>query len=71
MFCAVMSGRSTCSHGQYEGAPSRLSATVNDAYLRSQGEKRGIAAYAASRSLIVLFARRNGGSAVLERPEKQ
>lgn len=51
---------------QYEGAASRVSETVNDTYLRSQGERRGVAAYAASRSLIVLFARHNGGSAVVD-----
>jgi len=48
---------------QYEGRAAVLSEAVNDTYLRSQGERRGMAAYAASRSLIVLFARHNGGSA--------
>ncbi|HKW00564.1 MAG TPA: DUF3810 domain-containing protein [Vicinamibacterales bacterium] len=46
---------------QYEGRAAALSEAVNDTYLRSQGERRGMAAYAASRSLIVLFARNNGG----------
>jgi hypothetical protein len=50
---------------QYEGAASRVSETVNNTYLRSQGDRRGVAAYAASKSLIVLFARHNGGSAVV------
>jgi hypothetical protein len=49
---------------QYEGQAARVSAAVNDRYLRSQGESRGIAAYAASQSLIVQFARQNGGGAV-------
>lgn len=48
---------------QYEGRAAALSEAVNDQYLRSQGERRGTAAYAASRSLIVLFARHNGGRA--------
>ena len=48
---------------QYEGRAAELSEAVNDKYLRSQGERRGTAAYAASRSLIVLFARNNGGRA--------
>jgi hypothetical protein len=52
---------------RYEGAASRVSERVNNTYLRSQGERRGTAAYAASKSLIVLFARHNGGSAVVAR----
>jgi hypothetical protein len=52
---------------QYEGAASRVSESVNNTYLRAQGDRRGIAAYAASRSLIVLFARHNGGRAVVDR----
>ena len=64
--CSVTSMPSVAFWQQYVGAPSRVSAAVNDTYLRSQGERRGIAAYAASRSLIVLFARHNGGSAVVD-----
>jgi Protein of unknown function (DUF3810) len=54
---------------QYEGAAARASERVNDRYLRAQGERRGVAAYAASRHLIVLFARSNGGLATVERPK--
>jgi hypothetical protein len=50
---------------QYEGRAARVSEQVNNSYLRSQGERRGIGAYAASRSLIVLFARHNQGRATL------
>jgi Protein of unknown function (DUF3810) len=49
--------------GQYEGPATRVSQSVNDRYLKSQGMKRGIATYADSRNLIVLFARQNGGKA--------
>ena len=48
---------------RYEGTAERVSRRVNDRYLKSQGVKEGIAAYAASRDLIVLFARQNGGKA--------
>jgi hypothetical protein len=48
---------------QYDGAASRVSRVVNHAYIRSQGDPRGVTAYAASRNLIVLFARANGGRA--------
>jgi len=48
---------------KYEGTAERVSRRVNDRYLKSQGVKEGIAAYAASRDLIVLFARQNGGKA--------
>jgi hypothetical protein len=47
----------------YEGPATRVSQSVNDRYLKSQGMKRGIATYADSRNLIVLFARQNGGKA--------
>ncbi len=50
---------------QYEGPAARMSETMNNTYLRSQGDRRGIAAYGASRNLIVLFARHNGGNAVI------
>jgi hypothetical protein len=50
---------------QYEGRAARLNEAVNDRYLRAQGERRGVASYAASRSLIVLFARHNGGTAIV------
>jgi hypothetical protein len=53
---------------QYEGTASRVSLAVNDRYLKSQGVRRGIASYAASRSLIVLFARHNHGDARIQRP---
>lgn len=53
---------------QYEGAAQEVSASVNDAYLKSQGVKGGVASYAASQSLIILFARNNGDSAVVELP---
>jgi hypothetical protein len=52
---------------QFRGAASRVSAAINNAYIRSQGDRRGTAAYAASRNLIVLFARANGGQAVVDR----
>ena len=48
---------------QYEGRATQVSQTVNDRYLKSQGVKAGVANYAASRNLIVLFARHNGGRA--------
>jgi hypothetical protein len=48
---------------KYEGTAERVSRRVNDRYLKSQGVKEGVAAYAASRNLIVLFARQNGGKA--------
>jgi hypothetical protein len=48
---------------KYEGTATRVSQTVNDRYLKSQGVKAGIGAYAASRNLIVLYARQNGGKA--------
>jgi hypothetical protein len=48
---------------QYEGRAAELSESMNNRYLRSQGERRGVAAYAASRNLIVLFARNNDGKA--------
>lgn len=50
---------------QYAGAASRVSRVVNHAYIRSQGDSRGVAAYAASRNLILLFARANGGRATV------
>ena len=45
---------------QYEGAASAVSSAINNTYLRSQGDRRGIAAYAASRNLIVRYARVTG-----------
>jgi hypothetical protein len=51
---------------QYDGTASRVSQVVNDRYLRSQGVRRGLSSYAASRSLIIMFARTNGGSARLD-----
>lgn len=48
---------------QYEGRAARMTESMNDRYLRSQGERRGVTAYAASRSLIVLFSRHNDGKA--------
>ena len=53
---------------QYDGPAARVSESVNDRYLKSQGVRSGIASYAASQSLIVLFARHNGGSAIATRP---
>jgi hypothetical protein len=50
---------------RYGGRASRVSARVNDGYIRAQGDRRGIASYGATRSLIVLFARHNGGSAIV------
>jgi uncharacterized protein DUF3810 len=50
---------------QYQGRAATVSFRVNDSYLKSQGVKQGIWSYAASRNLIVLFARKNGGSAVV------
>jgi len=48
---------------RYEGTATRVSQSVNDRYLKSQGMKGGVATYAASRNLIVIFARQNGGRA--------
>ncbi len=45
----------------YEGPATRVSLSVNDRYLKAQGMKGGVQTYAASRNLIVLFARQNGG----------
>jgi hypothetical protein len=53
---------------RYEGPAARVSLSVNDRFLKSQGMKGGVASYAASRSLIVLFARHNGGAATVARP---
>jgi uncharacterized protein DUF3810 len=52
---------------RYEGTASRVSFTINDRYLKSQGMKGGMTTYAASRNLIVLFARQNGGRAWIGR----
>jgi len=46
---------------QYDGAAARVSERVNNTFIRTAGDKRGTAAYGASRSLIVLYARNNGG----------
>ena len=46
---------------QFEGVAARVSYTVNDRYLKSQGIRAGVASYAASRSLILLYARQRGG----------
>jgi hypothetical protein len=54
---------------QFEGAAEQVSQAVNDTYLKSQGVKGGVASYAASQSLIILFARSNGGSAVVALPK--
>jgi hypothetical protein len=51
---------------QYEGRAALMSERVNDTFLRSQGERRGTGAYAASRNLIVIFARQNGGRATVD-----
>ena len=48
---------------QYEGTVSRVSESVNDRYLKAQGMTAGVATYAASRNLIVRFARQHGGRA--------
>lgn len=55
---------------QYSGAIEEVSREVNDTYLKSQGVKGGVASYAASKSLIILWARSNGGSAVVSLPNK-
>lgn len=55
---------------QYEGAAEQVSQAVNDTYLKSQGVKGGVASYAASKSLIILWARSNGGSAVVALPKQ-
>ena len=46
---------------QYEGVASRVSYAVNDRYLKTQGIRTGVLSYAASRNLLVLFARQRGG----------
>jgi hypothetical protein len=46
---------------QFEGVAGRVSHAVNDRYLKSQGVRTGAQSYAASRSLLVLFARQHGG----------
>lgn len=56
---------------QYEGAAEQVSRAVNDTYLKSQGVKGGVASYAASQSLIILWARSNGGSAVVALPKSK
>src|SRR4029079_8132 len=48
---------------RYEGRAARMSEQVNNSYLRAQGERRGVGAYAASRSLLVLFAPHHHGRA--------
>lgn len=55
---------------KHSGVFEEVSREVNDTYLKSQGVKGGVASYAASKSLIILFARNNGGSAVVKPPEK-
>jgi len=45
---------------RYEGEPARMSAAMNDRYLRAQGVRSGIASYAASRNLIVLYGEHFG-----------
>jgi hypothetical protein len=51
---------------QYEGVAGQVSEAVNDTYLKSQGVKGGVESYAASKSLIILFARNNGGSLLID-----
>jgi hypothetical protein len=46
---------------QFEGVAERVSHAVNDRYLKSQGVRAGVRSYAASQSLLVLFARQRGG----------
>jgi len=46
---------------QYEGTAAVISERVNNRFIRTAGDQRGTAAYAASRNLIVLYARNNGG----------
>jgi hypothetical protein len=47
---------------RYEGLPERIGSAVNDRYLRAQGIAEGVGSYAASRHLLILFARQHGGS---------
>ena len=44
-----------------EGVAGRVSYAVNDRYLKAQGIRTGVLSYAASRNLLVLFARQRGG----------
>ena len=46
---------------QFDGVAGRVSHAVNDRYLKSQGVRAGVQSYAASRNLLVLFARQRGG----------
>jgi hypothetical protein len=50
---------------QFDGVAGRVSHAVNDRYLKSQGVRAGVRSYAASRSLLVLFARQRGGSVLI------
>lgn len=46
---------------RYEGAPSRASRSMNDAFLRSQGVPDGILSYGRAVELLVAYARSRGG----------
>lgn len=46
---------------RYEGAASRASRSMNDAYLRSQGVREGILSYGRAVELLVAYARSRGG----------
>jgi len=46
---------------KYDGRATRMRESVNNSFIRAQGDRRGTAAYAASRSLILLYARSRGG----------
>ncbi|MBK9129625.1 MAG: DUF3810 domain-containing protein [Phycisphaerales bacterium] len=43
------------------GALTKITITINDTYLKSQGVKKGVQSYAASTALIVAYARARGG----------
>jgi hypothetical protein len=50
---------------RYEGRLRETQTRVNDSYLRWNGVEGGVESYARSVQLLVLFARTNGGSAVV------
>lgn len=43
------------------GALTKITITINDAYLKSQGVRKGVQSYTASTALIVAYARARGG----------
>ena len=43
------------------GTLTKITITINDTYLKSQGVKKGVQSYAASTALIVAYARARGG----------